>query len=271
MLQDDMQPSPEQIRVLVVDDEAPARKRLTDMLAKDREIGAVIEAENGAVAVALIQKERPDVVFLDVQMPGVDGFGVIDALGAANMPLTVFVTGYDRFALQAFDNEALDYLLKPFGDTRYEQTMDRVKRRLREVRAGEATNANPFGPELLELASRRFRPGEIWRWIAVRNKDSTRLVMTEEVDWIEAAGVYVTLHVGAEEFLHRAGLAAMMDRLDPFQFVRIHRSAVVNLRSIAALERRSHGEFEVVLRNNKRLTLSRSYRAHVESMLGQPL
>ena len=266
-----MRQSPDSICVLVVDDEPPARNRLTEMLAKDRDVGRILEARNGVVAVDLIQEEQPDVVFLDVQMPGVDGFGVIDALGAPNMPLTVFVTGYDRYALQAFEAAAIDYLLKPFGDSRYEQAMERVKRRLQEVCAGTATDTNAFGPELLELAARRFKPGEIWKWIAVRSRDSTRLVMTEEIDWIEAAGVYVTLHVGGDEFLYRAGLAAVASRLDPFEFVRIHRSSVVNLRSIAFLERRSHGEFEVVLKNGTRLMLSRSYRESVETVLGQSL
>jgi two-component system LytT family response regulator len=263
--------SPEPLRVLVVDDEPPARKRLADMLAGDRDVGVVLEAQNGADAVALIQEQRPDVVFLDVQMPGVDGFGVIDALGAANMPLTVFVTGYDRFALKAFETEALDYLVKPFSDQRFIQTMQRAKTRLQEVRADKIADANAFGPELLELATSRVRPGELWRWIAVRTRDRTRLVMAEEIDWIEAAGVYVTLHVGSEKFLYRAGLAAVASRLDPFQFARIHRSSAVNLKSIAFLERRSHGEFDVVLKNGTRLMLSRSYRADVEKMLGQPL
>ncbi|MFL5239034.1 MAG: LytR/AlgR family response regulator transcription factor [Rhizomicrobium sp.] len=266
-----MERSPESIRVLVVDDEAPARKRLTDMLAKDRDIGDVLEAQNGVDAVALIQDQRPDLVFLDVQMPGVDGLGVIDALGAGNMPLTVFVTGYDRFALKAFEADAVDYLVKPFSDTRFRQTMERVKARLQEVRANKVSDANAFGPELLELATTRVRPGEIWRWIAVRTRDRTRLVMTEEIDWVEAAGVYVNLHVGSDKFLYRAGLAAVASRLDPFQFVRIHRSSAVNLKSIAFLERRSHGEFEVVLKNGTRLMLSRSYRADVEKMLGQSL
>ena len=258
------------ICVLVVDDEAPARKRLVDMLAKDRDVSKILEAQNGAAAVAIIQEERPDVVFLDVQMPGVDGFGVIDALGVDNMPLTVFVTGHDCFAIQAFEADAIDYLLKPFADTRYEQMMERVKKRLHEGE-GEGTGSNLLGSELLQLASRRFKPGEIWQWMAVKTKDSTRLVMTEDIDWIEAAGVYITLHVGSDEFLYRAGLAEVASRLDPFQFVRIHRSSVVNLRSIACLERRSHGEFEVVLKNGARLMLSRSYRDHVEAMLGQSL
>src|SRR5438874_6189830 len=263
--------SPEPIRVLVVDDEAPARKRLTDLLARDREVGRVIEAKNGVAAVTLIHDERPDIVFLDVQMPGVSGFGVIDALGAKNMRLTVFVTGYDQFGLKAVEADAIDYLLKPFGDSRYELTMARVKRRLREIRADNSAGANDFGPELLRLAARRATPGEFWQWIAVKTRDATRLVMAESIDWIEAAGVYVSLHVGGEEFLYRAGLAAVANRLDPFQFVRIHRSSVVNLKSIASLERRSHGEFEVALKDGTRLMLSRGYRDHFESMLGQSL
>jgi two-component system LytT family response regulator len=262
---------PEPIRVLVVDDEAPARKRLTDLLAKDRGVGKVLEAKNGVDAVTLIQDMQPDIVFLDVQMPGVDGFGVIDALGAENMPLTVFVTAYDQFALRAFDAEAVDYLLKPFGDSRYEKMMERVKKRLGELRTENAADANSFGPELLKLAAKRAKPGEIWEWMVVKKRDATQFVMTQDIDWIEAAGVYVTLHVGAEEFLYRAGLTTVVDRLDPFRFIRIHRSSVVNLRSVAFLERRSHGEFEVVLKDGTRLMLSRSYRDEVEAMLGQSL
>ena len=259
------------IRVLVVDDEQPARKRLTEMLRKDQDVGEILEAPNGVAAVAQIQEQRPDVVFLDVQMPGMDAFGVIDALGPEKMPLTVFVTGYDRFAVNAFDTDAIDYLLKPFADSRYERTMSRIKRRLGETRKIGAANSNSIGPELLQLAAKRFKPGEIWEWIAVRHKDTTRLLSTEEIDWVEAAGVYVTLHAGSQEYLYRARLTAVTDHLDPFRFVRIHRSSVVNIKSVASLERRSHGEFEVVLKTGVRLMLSRSYRSQIESMLGQSL
>lgn len=257
--------------MLVVDDEAPARGRLKELLSADRDVGRILEAPNGAAAVALIEEEKPDVVFLDVQMPGVDGFGVIEAVGPRRMPLTIFVTGYDRFALQAFEAAAVDYLLKPFGDDRFEQTMDRVKARLQEALATRLADSNAFGPELLQLATRRLKPGETWQWIAIKNRDGVRLLMTDEIDWIEAAGVYVTLHVGADEYLYRAGLAAVASRLDAFQFIRIHRSYLINLKSIGFLERRSHGEFEVVLKSGTRLPLSRSYRAEVESVLGQAL
>lgn len=259
------------LRALVVDDEAPARRRLADLLARDPDVGEILKAENGVTAVALIQQAKPDFVFLDVQMPGVDGFGVIDAIAPQNMPLTVFVTAYDRFALQAFEADAIDYLLKPFGDKRYQRTMERIKARLQELRSRDPRNAVSFGPELLKLIAKRSQPGEIWRWIVVKSRDSTRLIMAEDIDWIEAAGVYVTIHAGGEELLYRAGLATVASRLDPFRFVRIHRSSIVNVTSISHLDRRSHGEFEVTLKDGASLMMSRTYRADVEAMLGQPL
>ncbi|ETI63319.1 histidine kinase [Sphingobium sp. C100] len=262
---------PDSFCALIVDDEAPARRRLVDLLSRDRDVGRILEAGHGLAALDMIQEAQPDIVFLDVQMPGVDGFGVIDAMGVDNMPLTVFVTAYDRFALQAFEADALDYLLKPFGDNRFERTMERVKTRLREHRASDSTDANDFGPELLKLAAKRAAPGEIWDWLVVKARGVTRLVMAHDIDWIEAAGVYVTLHVGGEEYLYRASLAVVASRLDPFRFVRIHRSSIVNMRSVALLERRSHGEFEVMMKDGTHLTLSRSYRAVVEGMLGQSL
>ena len=258
------------ISALVVDDEAPARRRLVDLLAKDSDVGGIIEAVNGVDAVAKIEESKPDVVFLDVQMPGVDGLGVVDAIGAENMPLTVFVTAYERFALQAFEADAVDYLLKPFGDSRYRSTMARVKTRLRELDQ-EHEEGGPFGPELLKLVAKRSVPGQLWNWLVIKNRDTTRLIMTEDIDWIEAAGVYVTVHVDGKEYLYRAGLAAVANRLDPFRFVRIHRSSIVNLKSVAHLERRSHGEFEVMLKDGAQLMMSRTYRAQFEAMLGQPL
>jgi two-component system LytT family response regulator len=256
---------------LVVDDEEPARRRLADLLAKDRDIARTLMAENGPAAVTQIQEAKPDIVFLDVQMPGVDGFGVIEAIGAENMPLTVFVTAYDSFAVRAFEADAIDYLLKPFSDRRYESMMERVKTRLHDLRSRDADDAGSFGPELLKLVTQRSKPGEIWDWIVIKTGDTTRLIMSDEIDWVEAAGVYVTIHAAGKEYLYRAGLATVASRLDPFHFVRIHRSSIVNLRSVAFLERRSHGEFEVMLKDGAHLMMSRTYRAQFEAMLGQSL
>jgi two-component system LytT family response regulator len=262
---------PKPICALVVDDEAPARRRISDLLATDSDIATIVAAENGVAAIAKIESARPDIVFLDVQMPGVDGFGVIEAVGPENMPLTVFVTAYDHFAIRAFEVEAVDYLLKPFSDRRYQRTMARIKERLRDPRPTDSDGMGAFGPELLKLVAKRARPGEIWDWIAVKSRDTTRLLMTDDIDWVEAAGVYVTVHSKGDAFLYRAGLAAVAHRLDPFRFVRIHRSHIVNVRSIASLERRSHGEFDVILKTGDRLMMSRTYRGEVEAILGQPL
>ena len=266
-----MNATPDPICVLVADDEAPMRMRLRSLLAEDPEVGRVIEAESGIAAVELTTKERPDIIFLDVQMPGLDGFQVINAVGAENMPLTVFITAFDRFALQAFEADALDYLLKPFGNRRYETMMARAKKRLRESRAGGSSAGDPFGPELLKLAADRSQPEPASEWLAVRDRDTTRLVSIHDIDWIEASGTYVTLHAGDEEFLHRVALATLGKRLDPAQFVRTHRSAIVKLKSIALLERRSHGEFDIVLKSGTRLMLSRKYKPQLEKLLGQTL
>jgi len=261
---------PEQICLLVVDDEAPARRRLIDRLRQDRDVGRILEAENGIAAIDLVQSARPDIVFLDVQMPGVDGFGVIDAIGPERMPLIIFVTAYDEFAIKAFEADAVDYLLKPFGNKRLGATLERAKRRLREQRPGEGV-AQSLGPELLGLVTRHVRPGAIWDWVVVRGRDDTRLIMTQDIHWVEASGVYVTVHTAARNFLYRGSLATFASRLDPLRFVRIHRSSIVNLRSIATLERRSHGEFGVLLKDGTRLLISRNYRPDVEARLGQAL
>jgi len=263
-----MDVKPEPLCALVVDDEEPARERLVERLKKDRDVGRILEAEDGIVAVNLIQQAKPDIVFLDVQMPGMDGFGVIDAIGPEHMPLTVFVTAYDHFAVKAFEADAIDYLLKPFSPKRYDATMERVKRRLHDRPSGQ-DSSELFGPEVAKLVTQRSKPGEIWDWIVVRSRNNVRLILAEDIDWIQAAGIYVTVHTAGESFLYRASLAIVASRLDPFQFVRIHRSSLVNLKSIAVLDRRSHGEFVVELRDGTHLNLSRNYRAELETRLGQ--
>lgn len=253
------------MRVLVVDDEAPARKRIVDLLRCDREVESVAEAENGVAAVEAIEKERPDAVFLDVQMPGVDGFGVIEALGVDRMPPVIFVTAYDRYALKAFEADAVDYLLKPFSNKRFELAIAKVKARRKDPDVGG------LGPHVMDLVAKRATPGEIWDWLVIKAGGVTRLVMATEIDWIEAAGVYVNLHIQGKECVYRTSLAAITKRLDPLRFVRIHRSSVVNIKAIVQLEPTSHGEFEVVMRDGARLVLSRNFRADVEKRLGQSL
>jgi two-component system LytT family response regulator len=251
--------------VLVADDEAPARQRLIDLLTKDAQIASVAEAADGEAAVEAIEKKRPDLVFLDVQMPELDGMGVIEAIGAAHMPLTVFVTAYDQHAIRAFEANALDYLLKPFSDERFEATMARVKARLDERSIGE------FGQRILKMVAASPTTDRRLDRLVVKSAGTTRFIRAIDIDWIEAAGVYVTLHVGGKELLYRAALNDLAERLDPRRFVRVHRSALVNIESIVQLEPMSHGEFEAVLKNGARTRVSRTYRALLEKRLGQPL
>jgi two-component system, LytTR family, response regulator len=257
-------PSLERIRVLVVDDEAPARRRLIDLLKGNPRIASISEAADGLVAVAAIQHEEPDLVFLDVQMPELDGFGVIDAIGA-QMPLTVFVTAFDQHAIRAFEANALDYLLKPFSDERFEATMARVMARLDELSIQE------FGERMMKMVSGVPPADRRWDRLVVKSGGTTRFIRVADIDWIEAAGVYVNLHVAGKELLYRIALNELAERLDPRRFVRVHRSAMVNIESILQLEPISHGEFDAVLKNGSRTRVSRTYRAQLEKRLGQPL
>lgn len=252
------------LRVLVVDDEEPARQRLVDLLRRDVGVGAITEASDGLAAVDAIEREPPDLVFLDVQMPELDGLGVVEAVGATRMPLTVFVTAYDQHAVRAFEANALDYLLKPFSDERHEATMARVRARLGE------RDLRGFGQRLIDFAATAPAP-RYWDRLVVKAGGTTRFVRAAEIDWIEGAGVYATLHLGRTSFLYRAALSELADRLDPRRFVRVHRSAIVNLESVVQLEPLSHGEFEVVLKNGARPRISRTFRAQLEARLGQSL
>jgi two-component system LytT family response regulator len=258
-------PKLEPIRVLIADDELPARQRLMDLLHKDKQVGTVSQAENGAAAVEMIRAQRPDILFLDVQMPELDGLGVIDAIGAKEMPLTVFVTAYDDHAIRAFEANALDYLLKPFSDERFEATMARIKARLDERGMRE------FGMRVLEMVSREPQHEQWLDRLVVKAAGTTRFIRVADIEWIEAAGVYVTLHVGAKEVLYRAALNDLARKLDPMRFVRVHRSAIVNIESVSHLQPISHGEFEVVMKSGTRARISRTYRARLEKRLGQSL
>jgi two-component system, LytTR family, response regulator len=258
-------PKLEPIRVLIADDELPARQRLMDLLHKDKQVGTVSQAENGAAAVEMIRAQRPDILFLDVQMPELDGLGVIDAIGAKEMPLTVFVTAYDDHAIRAFEANALDYLLKPFSDERFEATMARIKARLDERGMRE------FGMRVLEMVSREPQHEQWLDRLVVKAAGTTRFIRVADIEWIEAAGVYVTLHVGAKEVLYRAALNDLARKLDPVRFVRVHRSAIVNIESVSHLQPISHGEFEVVMKSGTRARISRTYRARLEKRLGQSL
>lgn len=255
----------ERLRILVVDDEMPARQRLVDLLKKAPEVGSILEAADGKAAVEIIRREALDLVFLDVQMPELDGLQVTEIVGAAAMPLTIFVTAYDKHAIRAFEANALDYLLKPFSDERWEAALSRAKSRHDERGLRE------FGRSVLRALAARSEPGRYLDRLVVKASGTTRFIRAADIDWIEGAGVYVNLHVAGKELLYRSALNELAGQLDPMRFVRVHRSAIVNIDSIVELQPISHGEFEIVLKDGHRSRVSRTYRTQLEKRLGQSL
>jgi len=252
-------------RILIVDDEQPARRRLRELMDNDPDVGEVMEAENGFDAVEAILQKQPDIVLLDVQMPGLDGLGVIDSIGIERMPVTIFVTAFDQHAVRAFESAAIDYVLKPFGDERMEAAFVRAKARI------DDKYVRDFGRSVLKLLDRRHLEKAFLDRIVIRERDKTELVRVESIDCIESAGVYVALHVGPQRIIHRAAIGELVGRLDPRRFVRIHRSTVVNIDSIQHLEPATHGEFDLVLRGGQRVRVSRTFRSLLEARLGQSL
>lgn len=257
------------IRALIVDDEPPARENLRLLLEAEADTEVVAECGSGRVAVAAIAEHRPDVVFLDVQMPGMDGFDVIRAVGPEAMPITVFVTAYDRYALQAFEARALDYLLKPFDDARFRETLDRVRTRLREKEEGDL--ARRLRALVEDEGSGDSGPARPITRLTVRERDRVRVLALDAVDWFEAAGDYVRVHAAGRTHLIDDTMKELEAGLDPERFVRIHRSTIVRVDRIRELEPSSHGDWLVRLEGGVELRMSRTRREAVERALGRGL
>jgi two-component system LytT family response regulator len=251
------------MRALVVDDEPMARERVLSLLQHEDDVEVVGECSDGEQAIAAIQHHAPDLVFLDVQMPGVDGFGVIQAIGAERMPIVVFITAYDEYALKAFEVHAADYLLKPFGRDRFQETLKHARESLDRRRAGD------LGRRLLALVNDIKPETPKLDRLVVKSGGRVFFLRTEEIDWIEAAGNYVRLHLAAESHLFRETMNRMESRLDSRRFARIHRSRIVNTERIKELQPWFNGEYVVVLRNGTRLPLSRGYRDKLQEQLGK--
>jgi two-component system LytT family response regulator len=235
------------IRVLVVDDESWARRNLTVLLRRDPDIETVVECESGLEAVEIIRKSRPDVVFLDVQMPGCGGFDVLEMLGSDLASTIIFVTAYDEYALRAFEAGALDYLLKPFDDARFRRALDRAKDKL--------AHYTPLQPHRVER-------------IVVKSRGEVLFLNVADIDWIESVGYYACLHVGSDTHLLRRTLLELVRELDEEKFMRIHRSIIVNLDRIHGLELQNGGDYEVVLKSKVRLRLSRRFRKRLQDRMG---
>lgn len=257
------------IRAVIVDDEPPARENLRLLLEVQEDVEVVAECGSGARAVRAIEELEPDLVFLDVQMPSMDGFEVIEAVGPARMPITVFVTAYDRYALRAFETRALDYLLKPFDDERFGEALDRARERLRQ------RDESDFARRILSLVEDR-RPGSggkdgFLSHLTVRERDRVVVLDVDDVDRFEAAGDYVAVHVGGRSHLIDDTMKSLEAELDPDRFVRIHRSHIVRVDRIRELQPFFHGDYVVTLEDGTELRLSRTRREALERALGRSL
>lgn len=248
--------------MLIVDDEPLARERLRRLLQADSDLELVGECEDGVSAVAMIRSTAPDLVFLDVQMPELDGFGVLKQLGPDRLPAVIFVTAYDQFALKAFEVHAVDYLLKPINAERLKQALQRALNQIQQRQTGDLSRhltallADVSGARALER-------------LAVKSSGKVVFVKVEDIDWIEASDNYVNLHLGNDSILHRETMSSLESMLPAAKFMRISRSTIVNVDRIKELQPLFHGEYAVILRNGTRLTLSRSYRDKVAQLTGK--
>jgi two-component system LytT family response regulator len=243
------------IRALVVDDEVPARRKLVRLLTPAHDVAIVGEAANGSEAVRAIREQHPDVVFLDVRMPGLDGFGVMREVGPDAVPCVVFVTAFDDHAVQAFEVQALDYLLKPVAPSRFHATLERVRDALARGRTGD------LAARLERALAAARAPGPQWlERLLVPQDERQILIAVDRIDRIEAAGNYVQLHTADGPYLLRVALGTLAARLDPARFVRISRSDVVRLDAVRELVPWFHGDQRVVLQDGTRLMWSRRYR-----------
>ncbi len=243
------------LNVLIVDDEAPARKKVFNFLQKESQVNTINEASNGIEAIRMIKDNPPDLVLLDIQMPGKTGFEVIEILGVSNMPPLIFITAYDQFALQAFEVQAIDYLLKPFDRDRFKKVFDRALQQIQLKNTQEI---------LLQKLLQQVNPSTNYLdRLMINNKGKFVFIPLEKVLYLKADDKYVQIHTINKKHLIRKSLSDIAGKLNPKHFARIHRSYIVNLDSIKQLSPRSHGDYWVELINEERLILSRRYRDQI--------
>lgn len=252
---------PEKIRTLVVDDEELARDRLKSLLTREPRIEVIGEAGDGKAAVAAIEKLQPDLVFLDVQMPELNGFEVLEALEPTARPNVVFCTAHDKFALKAFDVHAVDYLLKPFDKERFQTAIQRAIAKVDLVKGGQKDAA-------VAAVLKEVKPTGPVERLLVKTEGRVLLIKVEDIDFVEAADNYVNLRVGKDSHMMRETMSSLEAKLPPDKFMRISRSSIVNVERIQELQPMFHGEYVVVLKNGAKLTLSRTYRDKLDRLLG---
>ena len=254
-----------ELRTVIVDDEPLARQRLHDLLASEPGVQVVADCVDGSEATSAIRRLAPDLVILDIQMPEQDGFGVIEEIGPESMPPVIFVTAHDAHALRAFEVHAVDYLLKPFDRTRFRAALGRARAQIEQRRVGDLRQ------QLADLLGGLKTESQHAERLVVRSNGRVLFFKVDEIDWIDAAGNYVRVNAAEHSHLLRETMASIETRLDAARFVRIHRSTIVNIDRVKELVQGAHGDFVVVLKNGKRLPLSRGYRERLEAALESSL
>jgi two-component system LytT family response regulator len=257
------------IRTLVVDDEPIARQRVMSLLRDENDIEVIGEYSSGHEALSAIEGTSPDLLFLDIQMPEINGLDLARIISASGTPAVVFVTAYDEYALGAFEVHALDYLLKPFSAERFRSAVSRARDYVAQRRATTAPPASALEPPPAQPGAQPPPPAQQRNRLVIRSSGRIYFVRTADIDWCEAAGNYVRVHTGAQSHLVRDTMSHLESQLDTEQFVRIHRSTIVNVDRIQEIRSSFHGEYVVTLRGGTRVTLSRGYRDSVQARLGK--
>jgi len=259
------QPIGSPIRAIIADDEHLARKKLRIFLDTEPQVEIVAECLDGGQTVTAIHSFRPDLLLLDIQMPDMDGFEVLREVSAEEMPLVIFTSAYDQYAIRAFETHALDYLLKPFDQDRLHAAIERARFEIRKSKDREITHRIL---ELLSWVKSEKRPvSEFENRLAIKTKGRVVFLNLDDIDWIEAAANYVRLNTGKDSYLFRETISRVSERLNPSQFVRIHRSMIVNIRRIKELIPVNSGEYVVILKSGKELSCSRGYRANLQHLI----
>ena len=249
------------MRVIISDDESLARDKLRLMLCSEPGVQVVAECQNGAETLHALSTFKPDLLLLDIRMPDLDGFEVLNKVAGADMPMVIFTTAYDRHAVKAFEAHALDYLLKPFDHERLHQAVDRARNELLKTKDRDATQ------RILQYLLETRQQSSGHRRLIVRTGGRVVFLSFDEIDWVEAAANYVRVYVGKQAYLLRRGIGEIAERLDPAQFIRIHRSAIVNVQKIKELEPVNSGEYIVTLKDGRELSCSRGYRSGLQQFV----
>ncbi len=249
------------IRTIISDDEPLAREKLRILLASEAGVRIVAECRDGRQTIDALRTYKPDLLLLDIQMPGADGFQVLSTIPADDIPLVVFTTAYDQYAIRAFETHAVDYLLKPFDHERLHKAIERTRSELLK------TNDREMTQRILDLLASSRVESRVAKRLVIKAAGRVVFLDVEEIDWVEAAANYVKLHVGRESHLLRESIGRISERLDPDRFVRVHRSTIVNVRRIKELQPCNSGEYIVVLKDGKELSCSRGYRTELHHLI----